>query len=546
MKKNYIILLSAIALMSGNVQAQTVSTFDDITIPSPNSYLNASGDAVNGSFSSGRAELPNVYETMYGGYWGSGWAYSNIKNDTTAGFANLYAAYAAGGNGGSANYAVGQQSSILRITGADKGKPVKGLYVTNGTFAALSMKNGDGFAKKFGGASGNDTDFFLLSVKGYHNGTLTTDSVKFYLADYRFANNAQDYIVKSWTWVNLLPLGNVDSLLFKMYSSDTGTFGINTPLFFCADDVISDSDTADFENLNLAPGSSWNKANASLHATYTSGHASFMSEYTTSSYGDYWSSGFAISNMVDSTTAGFTNLYGAITGTGYNGSANYAVSQDKTVVKFTAPAAGKQLDGFYVTNATYAALSMKNGDTFAKKFGGTSGNDADFFVLTVKGYNNGVKKTDTVNFYLADYRFTDNSKDYIVKTWEWVDLKPLGNVDSISFTLSSSDVTAGIMNTPAFFCIDNFTTRDAFTGIASADRNEASFGFYPNPAGEQITISHASADASIIIFDMSGKQLLQQELKNGPVVSVASLPAGLYLLQISDNGTTAVQKLVIK
>ena len=54
------------------------------------------------------------------------------------------------------------------------------------------------FAKKFGGTTGNDPDFFKVTVKGYKGGVLTTDSVPFYLADFRFANNALDYIVDSW------------------------------------------------------------------------------------------------------------------------------------------------------------------------------------------------------------------------------------------------------------------------------------------------------------------------------------------------------------
>ena len=41
-----------------------------------------------------------------------------------------------------------------------------------------------------------------------------------------------------------------------------------------------------------------------------------------------------------------------------------------------------------LTNATYAALSMQNGDSFAKKFGGTTGNDADLFGVTLRGFDN--------------------------------------------------------------------------------------------------------------------------------------------------------------
>jgi len=52
---------------------------------------------------------------------------------------------------------------------------------------------------------------------------------------------------------------------------------------------------------------------------------------------------------------------------------------------------------------------MKNGTAgFAKKFGGTSGNDQDWFKMTAIGYNAAGDSVKSVDFYLADYRFDDN------------------------------------------------------------------------------------------------------------------------------------------
>ena len=64
------------------------------------------------------------------------------------------------------------------------GKVIDGMYVTNGTYAYLSMLNGDAYAKKFGGVSGNDPDWFKLTIRKWYNGILANDSVTFYLADY--------------------------------------------------------------------------------------------------------------------------------------------------------------------------------------------------------------------------------------------------------------------------------------------------------------------------------------------------------------------------
>ena len=81
--------------------------------------------------------------------------------------------------------------------------------VTNTTYAWDSMLNGDGFAKQFGGASGDDPDFLQLVITGYDALGVATGSVDFLLADYRFADNAQDYILTDWTPVDLSSLGAV-------------------------------------------------------------------------------------------------------------------------------------------------------------------------------------------------------------------------------------------------------------------------------------------------------------------------------------------------
>ena len=59
----------------------------------------------------------------------------------------------------------------------------------------------------------------------------------FYLADFRFADNALDYVVDSWTWVDLSSLGVVSSLSFSLASSDVGQFGMNTPAYFAMDNL---------------------------------------------------------------------------------------------------------------------------------------------------------------------------------------------------------------------------------------------------------------------------------------------------------------------
>jgi len=114
-----------------------------------------------------------------------------------------------------------------------------------------------------------------------------------------------------------------------------------------------------------------------------------------------------------------------------------------------------------VTNNNYTYYSMLNGDDWAKKFGGSSGDDEDWFALTVTGKDASESIVGAVDFYLADYRFSDNSQDYIIDTWQFVDLSSLGIVKSLEFTLNSSDVGDFGMNTPAYFVIDTVVPEPA-------------------------------------------------------------------------------------
>lgn len=217
-------------------------------------------------------------------------------------------------------------------------------------------------------------------------------------------------------------------------------------------DNLPSTFVATFDDLELAAESYWNGSDGS--GGFISGPAFFYNSYNP----DWFSwSGWSYSNISDNTTAGWSNQYSAITGEGVHpeGGSNYGVS-------FASPASGlsfadgaaHEVRGFYVTNATYAALSMKYGDDFSKKFGGADGTDPDWFLLTVSGFIEGEARGD-VTFYLADFTAENPSDDYILDSWEWVDLTSLGKVDSLSFSLSSTDMGDWGMNTPAYFAMDD-------------------------------------------------------------------------------------------
>jgi len=88
-----------------------------------------------------------------------------------------------------------------------------------------------------------------------------------------------------------------------------------------------------------------------------------------------------------------------------------------------------------------------------------------------------------VEFYLADFQFTDNAFDYILDGWTWVDLSSLGSaVKTLEFALSSSDTGMWGMNTPAYFALDNllFATRPPTTifSFKQAEETDSAYCAY--------------------------------------------------------------------
>ncbi len=216
------------------------------------------------------------------------------------------------------------------------------------------------------------------------------------------------------------------------------------------------ADDATFEEMPLAAESFFNGSDSS--GDFSSGGFQFNNNYDTL-FGSW--DGWAVSNITDNSTPGWGNQYSAIPGIGAGGSSNYGVGFIGFVEPPEARLGGSRvIDGAHFSNTTYAYLSMFNGDAFAKKFGGATGDDEDWFLLTVTGFN-GAVETGTVDFYLADFRFADNGLDYIVDDWTWVDLTSLGEVTSVEFALSSSDVGSFGMNTPAYFAMDNMVPEPA-------------------------------------------------------------------------------------
>lgn len=225
--------------------------------------------------------------------------------------------------------------------------------------------------------------------------------------------------------------------------------------------MVNAAAISDFDSLTLASGSHWGGA-GSGETGFTDGDV-----YYSHNSGEWSWDGFAYSNETDITTAGYTNQFSAYASTSSAGN-QYGIgyvpsdwmSETYDPIPQSISLIGSNYDttisGMWVTNTTYAYLAMRDGDGSADKFGGTEGDAADYFNLLITGIRADTTYTDTVSFALADFTFAENSQDYIIDDWTWVDLSGLGSIVSLEFSFESSDTEDYGIDTPTYFAMDNF------------------------------------------------------------------------------------------
>ena len=182
---------------------------------------------------------------------------------------------------------------------------------------------------------------------------------------------------------------------------------------------------------------------------FVSGDYAFASGCVHDWYYWYW---FGYANRTETKFESLDDQWNNVVGGGFDGSATYGVAYASDfngpcyVTLLTEPAV---VPGFYITNSSYAYNSLTGGDPYAKKF-----DKGDWFKLTITGYDADGVVTGTKDYYLADLR--DEATAFIINDWRYVDLSCLGEVAKIGFELSSTDTGDWGMNTPAYFCFDNF------------------------------------------------------------------------------------------
>lgn len=306
------------------------------------------------------------------------------------------------------------------------------------------------------------------------------------------------------------------------------------PLF-----LVAQSTQVTLEDLNLAADQYYNGSD--LANGFTSSGVHFSNVYD-EMYGSW--SGFAYSSKADTQTAGWGNQFSAITGSGAANSQTYGLfSPSYAGTDFITFSALMNVQKIQITNTTYAYLSMKDGDAYSKQFGsstdangivdGTEGKD--FFALTIYAHDANDQITDSVVTYLADFRFDQDSLDYILNSWKEVELNLQAN--KLSFKLTSSDNGDFGMNTPAYFAFDNLEFHPYVANVKELNLNLIA---YPNPAVDEVTLPNYEGE--ITIFSMDGTKVFQGIVENSSAISIGHLTTGLYRLVGTTGNVTIFKK----
>lgn len=534
MNKNYFLLITLILSIHAQAQLSTshwISTFDDVRYGDTTEYKN--GKNAEGSFTNGKAIFYNDYNAAWGSW--SGFAMSKVSDTETQGFQNQYASITGNGFQSTSQYAVGYQRASIKLIEA---QTVTGFRFTNNTYAYWEMKEGSQFSKKFGGSDGTDKDSLLLIVEPFLEGK-KLGIQKGILADYRFGNSSDDYILDTWEWIDLSSFGMIDSVVLSFQSSDNGQFGINTPTYVCIDDLNGLSPEhgtnigASIFNGLLGSKSVDNKMD--MTGGIKVGPAFYYNHYNPD--WDSWS-GWALSKVDNPEGKGLANQYASAA----EPSTDYLVGFGNTEIRMadvenTLNSRESQII-LAITNSAYTYWSMKEGDQFAKKFGGVSGNDPDYLKLKITAVDHKGDEVTSEEIYLADYRSSNNSEDFILNNWKQIRLDGNTNISRILFSFESTDVGQFGINTPQYFCMSILNSRYAI----SVHQLENKLTVYPNPTTESIRVDGLDG-AEATIRNLRGEVVKQITLSSS-AWNVQDLSRGVYILEVRSEGKRYTGKLV--
>ncbi|MBR5102907.1 MAG: DUF4465 domain-containing protein [Muribaculaceae bacterium] len=167
----------------------------------------------------------------------------------------------------------------------------------------------------------------------------------------------------------------------------------------------------------------------------------------TTKYGGCMAGGGCVLNDDGSASADATKPYlvAYYSSWAYEGPSNQVMYVDKEGKTTFKPV------GVYVCNHPWPYYGCEHGDGFGRAF-----EEGDYFELIAVGVDANENEKST-SIKLVEYT---NGQLNALNDWTFFDLSSLGEVESVYFTLNSTDTGDYGMNTAAYFCMDKFQVND--------------------------------------------------------------------------------------
>lgn len=117
--------------------------------------------------------------------------------------------------------------------------------------------------------------------------------------------------------------------------------------------------------------------------------------------------------------------------------------------------------------------------------------------------------------------------------------------DSIQVT----DPGMAVVLNPGEFALFTSQKMEGYRNLTSTGpgvKESSRVQIFPNPANDILNVESEEPVASILLYNLSGKKMLQQNKKGASGINVAHLPNGVYIMQlIFDNGESVFRKVIV-
>lgn len=294
---------------------------------------------------------------------------------------------------------------------------------------------------------------------------------------------------------------------------------------------------ATFDDLPLEAESNWKYDPLADNNTFIDAFFSGSFQFGNFPYVQWgaWS-GYGYANETATEFVDYSHQFRNVVGGGAANTANYGVAYmmgaDMTI-NLSAPDAGFEIPGVYVTNSACLLSSVLNGDGFSDKFTAENG---DYMTLLFTGLNAGGDETATVEVPLADYR---NATPELLTDWKWVDLSPLGHVHGIRLGYQSSKQAT----VPAYVCLDQLGATNPSSSVNEVEGN----AMLSTAADGCLSILGVDGGYTLRVYTTDGVMRASHRLSGAATVSTDGLPTGVCLAEIvTDSGARSVLRFVNK